>query len=138
MTSVKSTSLKVVSIAAVFWACFRRLAMVLRMRVIGTRSSRAARGRSPGTLGTLPAGPGPLNGPMPVPGNTAQYDAAMNLMSRAQYAEAAAAFRGYADANPGDTLRLTVKYFACSDTEHCVVMTGDAFGCRVQYERDAI
>ena len=61
------------------------------------------RGRSPGTLGTLPAGPGPLNGPMPVPGNTAQYDAAMNLMSRAQYAEAAAAFRGYADANPGDS-----------------------------------
>jgi tol-pal system protein YbgF len=61
------------------------------------------RGRPPGTLGTLPAGPGPLNGPMPVPGNTGQYDAAMNLMSRAQYAEAAAAFRGYADANPGDT-----------------------------------
>jgi len=61
------------------------------------------RGRSPGTLGTLPAGPGPLNGPMPVPGNTAQYDASMNLMSRAQYAEAAAAFRGYAAANPGDS-----------------------------------
>jgi tol-pal system protein YbgF len=37
------------------------------------------------------------------PGNASQYDAAMNLMSRAQYAEAAAAFRAYADGNPGDT-----------------------------------
>lgn len=63
------------------------------------------RGRPPGTLGTLPAGPAPLSGSFagPPPGNTAQYDAAMNLMSRAQYAEAAAAFRGYADANPDDS-----------------------------------
>jgi tol-pal system protein YbgF len=35
--------------------------------------------------------------------NASQYDAAMNLMSRAQYDEAAAGFRAYADANPGDT-----------------------------------
>jgi tol-pal system protein YbgF len=62
------------------------------------------RGRPPGTLGTLPVGPGaPLNGSMAARGNASQYDAAMNLMSRAQYAEAAAAFRGYADANPDDT-----------------------------------
>jgi tol-pal system protein YbgF len=58
------------------------------------------RGRPPGTLGTLPGGSVPMNGP--APGNTAQYDAAMNLMSRAQYSEAAAAFRSYADANPDD------------------------------------
>ena len=37
-----STSLKVVSIAAVFCASFRRRAMVWRSRVIFTRSSRAA------------------------------------------------------------------------------------------------
>ena len=64
------------------------------------------RGRPPGTLGTLPAGPGygaPLNGSLAPPPNTAQYDQAMNLMGRAQYDEASAAFRAYADANPGDT-----------------------------------
>lgn len=64
--------------------------------------------RPPGTLGTLPAGPSgapaPLSGPASAaPPNAAQYDAAMNLMSRAQYDEAAAGFRAYADANPGDT-----------------------------------
>ena len=65
------------------------------------------RGRPPGTLGTLPANPGdgaPLNGSLAgPPANSAQYDQAMNLMGRAQYDEASAAFRGYADANPGDT-----------------------------------
>jgi tol-pal system protein YbgF len=64
------------------------------------------RGRPPGTLGTLPMNSGPsygapaqLNGSL---GSSARYDQAMNLMSRAQYDEAAAAFRAYADANPGD------------------------------------
>jgi tol-pal system protein YbgF len=68
------------------------------------------RGRPPGSLGTLPMGSGPngapaqLNGSLAgAGGNSAQYDQAMNLMSRAQYAEAQAAFRGYADANPQDT-----------------------------------
>ena len=58
------------------------------------------RGRAPGVLGTLPSGPPPA---AVAPGNSAQYDQAMNLMSRAQYDEAQAAFRAYADANPGDT-----------------------------------
>ena len=66
-------------------------------------SAPPMRGRPPGTLGTLPAAPGPLNGSIQGPGNAAQYDAAMNLMSRAQYAEAAAAFRAYADNNPDDS-----------------------------------
>jgi tol-pal system protein YbgF len=77
-------------------------------------SGPVTRGRPPGTLGSLPmnsgnsanGGPAPLNGSMagpPPQGNSAQYDQAMNLMSRAQYDEAAAAFRSYADANPGDT-----------------------------------
>ncbi len=39
--AVMSTSLKVVSMAAVFWASFRRRAMVWRRRVMRTRSSRA-------------------------------------------------------------------------------------------------
>ncbi len=42
MTALMSTSLKVVSMAAVFCASFRRRAMVWRSRVMCTRSSRAA------------------------------------------------------------------------------------------------
>jgi tol-pal system protein YbgF len=72
------------------------------------------RGRPPGTLGTLPTDSGPAtqfsSGPpaqlsgSPAPGGgSAQYDQAMNLMSRAQYDEAAATFRSYADAHPDDT-----------------------------------
>jgi tol-pal system protein YbgF len=71
-------------------------------------------GRSPGTLGTLPMNSGPgSNGAMNVPrtanpvgpsggGGTARYDTAMNLLAKAQYAEASASFRAYADANPDD------------------------------------
>src|SRR3569833_430378 len=51
-----STSLKVVSWAAVFWDSFRRRAMVLRKRVIGTRSSRASLWR--GRAGAAAAGAG--------------------------------------------------------------------------------
>ncbi|HWY66880.1 MAG TPA: tol-pal system protein YbgF [Rhizomicrobium sp.] len=69
----------------------------------------AVLGRPPGVLGTLPMGSGPATASaVPPPsapqgGGAAQYDQAMNLMSRAQYTEASAAFRAYADANPGDT-----------------------------------
>jgi|GEM_PF-872088 len=70
------------------------------------------RGRPPGNLGTLPMNSGPMNsGASGAPaqlngsyaGNTSQYDSAMNLMAKAQYSEASAAFRAYADANPDDT-----------------------------------
>jgi tol-pal system protein YbgF len=78
-------------------------------------------GRPPGTLGTLPMNSGPGGAPMsngsmnaapprtatPVgpagAGGTAQYDRAMNYLAKAQYTEAGAAFRAYADANPSDT-----------------------------------
>jgi hypothetical protein len=53
-----STSLKVVSMAAVFCASLRRLAMVRRSRVIFTRSSRSARGRGPAGTAGLAAGAG--------------------------------------------------------------------------------
>jgi tol-pal system protein YbgF len=58
------------------------------------------RGRSPGTLGTVPA-----SGPQAVPpagGDNRQFDAAMNLLARAQTTEASAAFRAYADSHPDD------------------------------------
>jgi tol-pal system protein YbgF len=68
---------------------------------VSAPDSPPARGRAPGVLGTLPMGSGPaVASPA---GNPAQYDQAMNLMSRAQYEEAQAAFRAYADANPGDS-----------------------------------
>src|SRR3984957_9165836 len=46
ITADMSTSLKVVSIAAVFWASFNRSAMVRRRRVILTRCSRGSSGRA--------------------------------------------------------------------------------------------
>jgi tol-pal system protein YbgF len=69
----------------------------------------AGRGRPPGVLGTLPAGsvPAASSGGAAVssvsPASPAQYDRAMNLMRRAQYDEAAADFRAYADSNPSDS-----------------------------------
>jgi tol-pal system protein YbgF len=86
------------------------------------------RGRPPGVLGTLPAdqygrvqpsgtpygggyssgAPTRLSSLQPpgqgsAPAGSAQFDSAMNLLSKAQYSEAAAAFQAYADANPDDT-----------------------------------
>jgi tol-pal system protein YbgF len=61
----------------------------------------APRGRPPGTLGTLSgSGPPPLNGSLA--GNSNQYQAAMAQLKNAQYAEASASFRAFADANPQD------------------------------------
>jgi len=61
-------------------------------------------GKPPGTLGTLPANAASPVGPSAAPSRSAegQYDRAMNLLAKAQYAEASAAFRSYADANPDD------------------------------------
>ncbi|HEV7959722.1 MAG TPA: tol-pal system protein YbgF [Rhizomicrobium sp.] len=55
-------------------------------------------GKPPGTLGTLPASAALP----PSRDGQSQYDRAMNLLAKAQYAEASAAFRSYADANPDD------------------------------------
>ena len=74
-------------------------------------------GRPPGTLGTLPManGAGNSGASIGAPSRTAtpvgpsgsrtgdQYNVAMNLLAKAQYAEASAAFRSYADSNPDDT-----------------------------------
>ena len=74
------------------------------------------RGRPPGVLGTLPMGSGPAanaSGAVP-PAGSPQYDQAMNLMRRAQYDEAAASFRAYADANPGDQLAPQAIYWVAN------------------------
>ena len=73
----------------------------------GTGSDQ--QGQRPGTLGSLPAdavdaGPGGLS-------PRQQYDAAMELLSRAQYAEAQNAFRGFVAANPTDELAGPAQYW---------------------------
>ena len=55
MTWLISTSLKVVSCAAVFCDSLRRSAIVRRSRVIATRSSRSAFGRGPAGIGARTA-----------------------------------------------------------------------------------
>jgi tol-pal system protein YbgF len=57
-------------------------------------------GRPPGNLGTLSSGDSGQIALRPAGGN--QFDAAMNLLAKAQYDEAKASFRAYADANPDD------------------------------------
>jgi tol-pal system protein YbgF len=66
-----------------------------------TSSAPTPLARPPGTLGTLPASPrGAASAASG--GSSAQFDTAMNLLAKAQYAEASAGFRSYADTYPGD------------------------------------
>ena len=58
---------------------------------------------SGGTFGTLPQGAAPDTRP--------QFDAAMDLLAKAQYDEARAAFRAFADNNPKDALTPQAVYW---------------------------
>lgn len=58
----------------------------------------SSRGRRPGTLGTLPAGP-----QVAPAGDSSQYETGMNLMRAGQYDGASVQFRAFADANPKNT-----------------------------------
>lgn len=69
----------------------------------GTGMPSAAAPGSGGTLGTLPQGAAPDTRP--------QFDAALNLLAKAQYDEARAAFRSFADANPKDPLASQAVYW---------------------------
>lgn len=69
-----------------------------------------------GSLGTLPAksAAAPAAPGAAVVGDDStrgQYDEAMNLLARAHYDEARAAFRGFADANPKDPLAAQAIYW---------------------------
>lgn len=69
-----------------------------------------AQGRPAGTLGSVPADAlpeGATGGASP----RQQYDAAMELLSRAQYAEAQSAFRGFVVTNPADELAGPAQYW---------------------------
>jgi tol-pal system protein YbgF len=58
----------------------------------------------PGVLGTLPAGNRAANNAPPSPASRGQFDNALNLLAKAQYDDARAQFRSFADANPDDDL----------------------------------
>jgi tol-pal system protein YbgF len=67
----------------------------------------------PGTLGTLPASAAPALAATPAIGTPEdQYNAALNLLSKQQYAEAQTAFRSFATANPKHKLAGTAQFFA--------------------------
>ena len=59
------------------------------------------RGAPPANLGQIPAG-APLPTPAPSADPKREFDAAMNLLSRAQYDKASEAFRNFADAHPDE------------------------------------
>lgn len=66
-------------------------------------------GRVPGALGSIPAGAAPAVEAGVSPQQ--QYDAAMDLLSRAQYVEAQNAFRGFVAAHPADALAGPAQYW---------------------------
>jgi tol-pal system protein YbgF len=65
----------------------------------------------PGVLGTLPAGRTAALAPSANPQTRSQFDSALDLLSKARYDEARAAFRGFVDANPGDELAPQAVYW---------------------------
>ena len=69
-------------------------------------------GRPPGTLGSLPQGDTAAPGPPSQPtGARAQFDTAMNMLSKAQYDDARTGFRSFADSNPRDPLAPQAVYW---------------------------
>jgi tol-pal system protein YbgF len=67
----------------------------------------------PGVLGTLPAGRTATPGVAPAgnPQTRVQFDAALNLLAKARYDDARAAFRSFADSNPDDELTPQAVYW---------------------------
>jgi tol-pal system protein YbgF len=65
----------------------------------------------PGVLGTLPAGNGGTPVAMANPATRGQFNAALDLLAKARYDDARAAFRSFADSNPGDELTPQAVYW---------------------------
>ncbi len=68
-------------------------------------------GKPPGVLGTLSPNDAMPLPPPAAPASQPQFDAAMNLLAKAQYDDARAAFRSFADANPKDPLAPQAVYW---------------------------
>jgi tol-pal system protein YbgF len=84
----------------------------------GADNGGVIRGKPPGVLGTLPVGsgaaPAPRTAAAPAAGDDdsrAQFSNAMNLLAKARYDEAAAAFRAFADTHPRDPLAPQAVYW---------------------------
>lgn len=79
----------------------------------GAASGVVQLGKPPGTLGTLsPNDALPLPPAQAQPASTQpQFDAALNLLAKAQYDEARAAFRSFADTYPKDPLAAQAVYW---------------------------
>ncbi len=74
-------------------------------------SSGVQLGKPPGVLGTLSSNDATALAP-PAPSSAQpQFDAAMDMLAKAQYDEARAAFRAFADANPKDPLASQAVYW---------------------------
>ncbi|HLJ52557.1 MAG TPA: tol-pal system protein YbgF [Rhizomicrobium sp.] len=65
----------------------------------------------PGILGTLPSGTPPQAVAPVAPSTQPEYSSAMNLLAKARYDEARAAFRSFADAHPKDDLAPQAIYW---------------------------
>ncbi len=66
----------------------------------------------PGSLGTLPAnGANAAPAASPDPQAQGRFNAALDLLAKARYEDARAAFRGFADANPDDPLAPQALYW---------------------------
>ena len=78
---------------------------------IASGGSTPQLGRPPGTLGTLSSNDALPLAPVPAPSAHAQYDAGMNLLAKAQYDEATASFRAFADQNANDPLAASAVYW---------------------------
>ncbi|HEY4264518.1 MAG TPA: tol-pal system protein YbgF [Micropepsaceae bacterium] len=85
------------------------------------------RGAPPSNLGQIPAGTAIPAAPAPSASPKAEFDTAMNLLSRAQYEPASAAFRKFADAHPDEDRAPDALYW-----------TGDiAYSARKDYPEAA-
>lgn len=69
-----------------------------------------AGGKQPGNLGSVPAGDVPASADAAQTPRQ-QYDAAMELLTRAQYVEAQSAFKSFVAANPKDDLAGPAQYW---------------------------
>ena len=84
-------------------------ALPCNLGMVNTNAAPAAQAaplsNSGGVLGVLP------QSAAATPATRPQFDAAMNLLAKAQYDEARAAFRSFADANPKDPLTPQAVYW---------------------------